>query len=1242
MFLRYNISIRNKIFFSSIIGLILFASFVIYYYPKHQRHQIYDAVEAKDHFLAETIAIGVAIGIEKSDFIAVGASLDVAQKDVNMLYVGLFDEMLNPLSEINMTDKKIDANDIIKLSEFTTYNKMPVHVSYEPIRVDDKFYGTLIYVSDLSHANEDIEHNKMDIIIYGSFIFILGLIIAFITSCRITRPILNLIEASERIAGGEKNVIINGNNSGEIGELNKSFNSMSCKIEEMIEKLSQSRKRYQDLTETSPTGIFRTDPNGNCSYANERGVEITGFAKEDIIGKNLLDLVLPEYRKKLLANWREAKRQKSTSTTELKLLSELQKNKWVNIKLSGEFDAQGALIGMVGTVEDINMRKRAESINEALIDILEAMSTTSNLENFLDELHDILGQLIDTTNFYVALYHPEIEKYSFPFYKDEYDAVSDLPVNLKKSFTDYVRRTGEPLFLNRALFEEMIKQGKVESIGEPASLWLGVPLKTQNGIIGVAVVQSYNNRELYSEADLDILTLASGHIAMAIERKKSDDELKQNEELLRKTLDSTVDGIVVTDSNEKILIANDHYFKMWNIPGAYLKEDQRHKLRPFIFDQLVDPEASSTRFTKLSLSSEENYDTLYFKDGRIFDHYSCPLIRNAVTYGRVWSFRDITEVKKAEAKLAELAAFPEANTSIVISLSEDFEILYMNTATKTIMADLGMTNEELNDLLPKNIKSIFNDISGGYEGRNNIEVTYKGHSFLWSFVPVFGQKIVHGYATDITESLKQKNEMMKLSTVVNQSSSMVMILDTDLVVEYVNPFFSKVTGHSLADMVGRSIRDFDSEKHPDIFYDALWEKVQKGMTWSGNIQFMKRNGEWFWQRTTITPIFSERKEIINYFINGFDVTVELHTQQKLIESDKLSAVGTLAAGVAHEFKNYLGGIIGNASFCLEELDDDDGVEKARSTLNDIIDMGEKANEVAMSLLTYSKSKMEDRKEEDLKAVINKSIKLVESEFKNLDIEVITHFEDVPEVEISVSKIQQVLLNLLINASHAIKSHGVVSIYLKNQNHRAEIRVADSGAGIKKQNLDKIFDPFFSTKGVWGKDDVVGTGMGLSICRNIIKEHGDDLTVDSIEGIGTTFYLSLPIAEDKLKHKQVNNSIERKGLVFSLDRSVMSSLYEQACQYNSTLTIIDDVYLVKESLKRLANFVICDAKFSAKMELLKMVEMCQEQKVPYVLIKCGSMEYQLEEIYEKSLVNFKEIPDFKKIYEAIFLKASVKA
>ncbi|NOY89383.1 MAG: PAS domain S-box protein [FCB group bacterium] len=629
----------------------------------------------------------------------------------------------------------------------------------------------------------------------------------------------------------------------------------------------------------------------------------------------------------------------------------------------------------------------------------------------------------------------------------------------------------------------------------------------------------------------------------------------------------------------------------------------------------------------------------YRKDGepRFIEVHGYPIfddngkVTQVIEYGI-----DITERKKTEQKLIEMAAFPESNANIVMSVDAKAKVLYMNKATKKKLKALGFKEDQADKILPENIKEIITHCVTTGKGKEDVEFSVKERIINWSFQPVENRNIVHCYAFDKTRSVKQAQELKKLSMAVNQSSNFVCITDTEGSVEYVNPSFTKVTGYSMVEVIGKPISILKSGKHDKRFYQQLWRTISDGKTWTGIIHNRKKDSELFWAKETITPIFNKKHEIINYLSIGNDITDELLMQQKLVESDKLSAIGTLAAGVAHEFKNYLGGIIGNASFAVDELDDEKGLEVARETLTEIIEMGERANDVAMSLLSYSRSNPEDKKMESIQDIINKSIHLLEKEIKSNDIEIITHFDKVPSVEVSASKIQQLLLNLLINAHHAIKSNGVITLALLNKGNRLELKVADTGSGISEDIIDKIFDPFFSTKGVWGQDEVVGTGMGLSICRNIAREHDGDLTVESTLDIGTTFTLTLPLQDEDKQHlkTELHQRPEIKGLIFSLDKSILTQYYQKACEFNTRLMIVNDIIRVPKKLDAIAEFVICDSKFPGKVELLKLVERCKMFNIPLVMINCGMMEYQLEEVYHFSLANFKALPDFEKIISLV--------
>ncbi len=186
--------------------------------------------------------------------------------------------------------------------------------------------------------------------------------------------------------------------------------------------------------------------------------------------------------------------------------------RWVRDYARAEKDpSSGRVVRIYGAVQDISQRKEAEEVQSVLLNVSQAVSESDNLENLLASIHRELGRLIDTTNFYVALYHEDTDKYSFPYHVDEFDDNEELaPAPLKKSLTDYVRRLGRAQMIDESAFQELVDAGEVELIGAPSAIWLGVPLKTGGKVIGVVVVQSYQESSPYSESDFQVMMFVSG------------------------------------------------------------------------------------------------------------------------------------------------------------------------------------------------------------------------------------------------------------------------------------------------------------------------------------------------------------------------------------------------------------------------------------------------------------------------------------------------------------------------------------------------------------------------------------------------------------------------------------------------------------------------------------------------------------------------------------------------------------
>lgn len=269
-------------------------------------------------------------------------------------------------------------------------------------------------------------------------------------------------------------------------------------------------------------------------------------------------------------------------------------------------------------------------------------------------------------------------------------------------------------------------------------------------------------------------------------------------------------------------------------------------------------------------------------------------------------------------------------------------------------------------------------------------------------------------------------------------------------------------------------------------------------------KFRLRNAE---ERTlivnlSVVPLIGKENQVIGRLLIFTDLTERVNLEDQLMQAEKLSSIGLLAAGVAHEVNTPLAVITSNAQMLVRQMDPDDPRTR---TLEKIIAQAFRASEIANSLLKFSRIDSSEYSDLNVNRVISESLSLVEPMLKAARITVNSQLKtSLPAVYGNSGKLQQVFMNLIMNARDAMPRGGELTIATEAENSTVHVEVSDNGMGIPADHLNKIFDPFFTTKATSR-----GTGLGLAVTYGIIREHSGSIQVDSVVGRGTTFRLEFP-------------------------------------------------------------------------------------------------------------------------------------
>lgn len=373
----------------------------------------------------------------------------------------------------------------------------------------------------------------------------------------------------------------------------------------------------------------------------------------------------------------------------------------------------------------------------------------------------------------------------------------------------------------------------------------------------------------------------------------------------------------------------------------------------------------------------------------------------------------------------------------------------------------------------------------------------------------------------LEDQMRTEADRQRLAMAIEQSAESIVVTDAQARIQYVNPAFSAVTGYSREEAIGQNPRILQSGQQDAAFYRSMWQTLAGGNTWQGRMTNKRKDGTLYTEDALISPVCDAAGNITNYVAVKRDITEHLRLSQHLQQSQKMDSIGRLAGGVAHDFNNMLGVILGHAEIALDQLAPS---HPLHTNLLEIRKAAERSADLTRQLLAFARKQAVTPKVLDLNETVEGMLNMLRRLIGE-NIALAWQPRASWPVWIDPSQIDQILANLCVNAREAIAGAGSVSIETSNAildeafcathagAHPGEyVRLVfqDSGCGMDTETLSHIFEPFFTTKG-----QGEGTGLGLATVYGIIKQNNGFIEVSSIHGHGTTFEIYLPRSADVL-------------------------------------------------------------------------------------------------------------------------------